>query len=127
MNNTGRPKKDLFPGKIKGDLYRFNVAESKYGNQKALPPTAVKFKNYVFNKKRLIYFFKLLYTVQNVKIVSMYNILHKNKCNTRNLFFFCLLSLLFFRWCLPYKRPTVISQHIWVLFASVFFPIRDIS
>jgi hypothetical protein len=29
--------------------------------------------------------------------------------------------ILLFFWCLPYKRPPVISQHIWVPFAAVSF------
>ena len=32
-----------------------------------------------------------------------------------------MLSLLFFCWCLLYKRPAVISQHAWVPFAAVSF------
>jgi hypothetical protein len=31
-------KKNLLPGKIKGDLHRFDVSESKCGNQNALSP-----------------------------------------------------------------------------------------
>ena len=74
----------LLPGKIKGDLYRFHVAESKYGNQNALSSTTFKgerfnVKNYVFNLKKINIFLKLLYAVQNLKFVSMYIILHKNK------------------------------------------------
>jgi hypothetical protein len=71
------------PGKIKGDIYRFDVAESKYGNQNDLSPTTFKgerfkFKTMLFNKQ-VNKFLKLLYTVQNVKIVPEYNILPKNK------------------------------------------------
>lgn len=39
---------------MKGDLYRLDVAESKYGNQNALSPTMVEreefVNNYIFNK-----------------------------------------------------------------------------
>ena len=63
---------------------------------------------------------ELLYTVQKVNTVSVYNVLPKNKGNIRNSF--CrLVSLVFFCWCLPYKPPTVISQHICVPFDTVSF------
>ena len=55
-DNTGQEKNFflLLPGKIKGDLYRFDIAESKYDNQNLLPPTTFKgerfkVKNYVFD------------------------------------------------------------------------------
>ena len=49
----------------------------------------------------------------------MYKALPKNKVNIRKSF----CRLVFFCWCLPYKRPTVGSQHICVPFATVsFFP-----
>jgi hypothetical protein len=49
-------KKFLLPGKIKGDLHKFDVAESKYGHQNAASPATFnggwfKDKNCVFNKK----------------------------------------------------------------------------
>ena len=45
-----------------------------------------------------------------------------SKFNIRNSFY-RLLSRVFFYWCLAYKRPTVISQHVWVSFTAVsFFP-----
>jgi hypothetical protein len=34
---------------------------------------------------------------------------------------FVALYLVFFCWCLPYKRPAVISQHTCVPFATVYF------
>jgi len=43
----------LLPGKIKGDLYRFDVAESKCSNENALSSTM--FKGGRFNVKN--YFF----------------------------------------------------------------------
>jgi hypothetical protein len=49
-------KKFLLPGKIKGDLRKLDVAESKCGHQNAASPATFKGeefkdKNYVFNKK----------------------------------------------------------------------------
>jgi hypothetical protein len=35
-NKSRRQKKKLFPGKIKGYLHRFDVSESKYGDQNTL-------------------------------------------------------------------------------------------
>ena len=61
--------------KIKGDLSRYDTAESKYGNQNALLPTTFKgerfkVKNYVLSlKKKVNIVLKLLYTVQNMKIM----------------------------------------------------------
>jgi hypothetical protein len=58
---VGKKKKNLFSGQIKGDPYGFDFAESKYGNQNAVSPTTFKrerfkFKNYIFNIKKLMYF-----------------------------------------------------------------------
>jgi hypothetical protein len=44
------------PWENKGDLYRFDIAESRYGNQHAVSPTTLKgqrfkVKNYIFSKK----------------------------------------------------------------------------
>jgi hypothetical protein len=81
-DNIGQ-QKNVFPGEIKGDLCRFDSAESRCGNQHPLASTTFKgerfkVKNYILVKKGVI-FLKLLYTVQNVKTVSVYNILPKNK------------------------------------------------
>jgi hypothetical protein len=74
--------------------------------------------------KKINILLKLLYTVQNVKTVCMYvcavSYLEINKCNIRN-WFYRLLSLVLFCWCLPYKRPAVISQHVWVPFTALCF------
>ena len=60
-----------------------------------------------------------------MKIVSMYNIFPKNKKTNVRKSFCVLLSFVFFCRCLPYKRPGVINQHIWVPFAAVsFVPFR---
>jgi hypothetical protein len=61
----------LLPAKIKDKLYRSDDAESKYGNSNALLPTALKgawFKvnNYIFNKKKINMFLKLLHRVQKM-------------------------------------------------------------
>lgn len=55
-DNTGQQKKKL-PGRIKDDLYRFDITEFKYGNQNALSPTTFKgerfkVKNYVLSLKK---------------------------------------------------------------------------
>lgn len=51
---VGKKKLFLLLAKMKGDPYRLDVAESKYGNWNSLSPTALKgerFKvnNYIFN------------------------------------------------------------------------------
>jgi hypothetical protein len=62
---------------------------------------------YIYLKHEKLY----LSTISYLKI---------NKCYIRNSFC-CLLSLVLYCLCLAYKRPTVISQHIWVPFATVSF------
>jgi len=48
------PPKIILPGKIKGGLHRFDVSESKYGNQNALSPTIfnlLKLTGYVMHQQ----------------------------------------------------------------------------
>jgi hypothetical protein len=57
-------KKKILPGKMKSDLYRLDVAESKNGSRNALSPTTskgerLKVNNCVFNKRKIITFLKL--------------------------------------------------------------------
>ena len=63
-SNTGRQNFFLLYVKIKGDLYRFDVAESKYGSHNALTPTTVKGERHKAKKipffKKKIYFFKFV-------------------------------------------------------------------
>ena len=59
---------------------------------------------YIYLKHEKLY----LSTISYLKI---------NKCYITNSFC-CLLSLVLYCLCLAYKRPTVISQHIWVPFAA---------
>jgi len=59
----------LFPVKIQGDSYDFDIAESEYDNQIALSPTSVngegtELKNYVCNKKVIHWF---LITIDSIK------------------------------------------------------------
>lgn len=49
INNTGR-KICFLPGKIKGDLYRFYVAKSKYGNEMLFHPALLKAERFIFKK-----------------------------------------------------------------------------
>jgi hypothetical protein len=43
-------KKIPIPAKMKGDLYRFDVAESRYGNQNVLSPTTLKEERFKVSK-----------------------------------------------------------------------------
>ena len=59
-----KTRKQLLPVKIQGDSYSFDIAESEYDNQIALSPTSVKgernkLKNYICNKKKVMYWFLL--------------------------------------------------------------------
>lgn len=72
----------FLPGKIKGDLYRLlnpNMATKMLCHPPHLREKGLMLKTMFLIKKRLMYFLKLLYAVQNLKIVSMYIILPKNK------------------------------------------------
>ena len=47
----------------------------------------------------------------------MYGILTRKKFIKHS--FRLLLPLTFARWCLPYKTPAVVSQHVWTPFSAV--------
>jgi hypothetical protein len=57
-DNIGR-KKFLLPGKIKGDLHKFDVAESKYGHQNAASPAT--FNGEWFKNKNCVLIKRLIY------------------------------------------------------------------
>jgi hypothetical protein len=110
-----------------GNLYRLDVAESKYDHRNILTPITLKgerFKlnNWVLtNKKRLIIFLNCYREIKKCKyyLFTTYSV-KINKYAIRKSF--CrLLSLVFFCWCLSYKRLTVISQHVSVTFVDVSF------
>jgi hypothetical protein len=60
---------DLFPVKNKGHSQSFDIVESKYDNQIALPPTnakgeGIKLKNYVSNKEAIYWFLITSYCIK---------------------------------------------------------------
>jgi hypothetical protein len=62
-------KRKEFPVKIQGDYYNFDIAESEYDNQSALPPTSVKgegiqLQNYFCNKKVAYWFLITIYSIK---------------------------------------------------------------